>query len=48
VNLEQTNKNLAQFGEKLEKSIKDQQAFSKMQSAMNRYFLNQIKKNGHK
>jgi hypothetical protein len=28
---------------KLEQSIKDQREFSKMQSQINRYFLNQIK-----
>ena len=36
------------FDRKLEQSIRDQREFSKTQSQMNKYFLDFIKKNGHK
>jgi hypothetical protein len=36
------------FDKKLEQSLKDQLEFSKTQSKMNKYFLDIIKKNGHK
>ncbi len=45
--LEQHEKRGELFDKKLEQSIKDQQAFSKMQAQVNRYFLNAIK-NGKK
>jgi predicted RNA-binding protein with RPS1 domain len=41
--METLNTNMKTLNEKLERSIKDQREFSRMQNQMNRYFLNAIK-----
>jgi predicted nucleic acid-binding Zn-ribbon protein len=46
--LERAEKRTEQFDQKLEQSIKDQKEFSHMQSQMNKYFLDFIKKNSGK
>ncbi len=43
--LEQQEKRMEVFDKKLEQSIKDQREFSRMQSQLNKYFLDAIKKN---
>ena len=45
--LENFDKKLELSNKKLEQSIKDQREFSQMQTKMNQYFLNIIRKNGH-
>ena len=46
--LEATEKRMELFDRKLEKSINDQKEFSHMQSQLNTYFLDYIKKNSLK
>ena len=44
--LEASEKRMELFDKKLEQSIQDQKEFSHVQSLMNKYFLDVIKKNG--
>jgi predicted nucleic acid-binding Zn-ribbon protein len=42
------DKRMAAFDKKLEQSLKDQREFSQMQSKLNKYFLDRIKKSNGK
>jgi hypothetical protein len=46
--LDNTEKRMEQFDKKLEQSIKELKEFSKIQNEINKYFLKEIRKNGHK
>lgn len=47
-NVEEMSRNIEEMGRRLDKSTQSQEAFIRMQSKVNRYFLNAIKRNGYK